>query len=94
MHKLVKVRVAAAALVLVGGVGLAAASGVTSGREAQPLNPHKRTVTSAAAVDSASEAKFTPIAPCRIVDTRSAGGAIAALHTRSFHALGTGNFIG
>jgi hypothetical protein len=38
---------------------------------------------------------YTPIAPCRILDTRStAAGAIAANATRSFVAVGSSNFTG
>jgi hypothetical protein len=36
---------------------------------------------------------YTPVAPCRIIDTRStAGGAIAANSTRSFLAINASNF--
>ena len=36
-----------------------------------------------------SDLVFTPITPCRIVDTRVAGGTIPALATRGFKAWGT-----
>ena len=51
-------------------------------------------VTPNALVDTSTESKYTPIAPCRIVDTRVHGGAISANATRSFHALGSGSFAG
>lgn len=35
---------------------------------------------------------YTPIQPCRIVDTRNAGGAIAAGQARSFKAAGNGSY--
>lgn len=35
---------------------------------------------------------YTPVAPCRILDTRVAGGAIAASSTRSFVAINASNF--
>ena len=35
---------------------------------------------------------YTPLVPCRIVDTRVAGGAIAANGTRSFKAVNSANF--
>lgn len=35
---------------------------------------------------------FVPITPCRIVDTRAAGGKIAAGGTRSFHVRGSTGF--
>ncbi len=37
---------------------------------------------------------YTPIQPCRIVDTRNAGGAIGAGQTRSFKAAGTSSYAG
>jgi hypothetical protein len=37
---------------------------------------------------------FTPITPCRIIDTRLAGGAIGAGTTRNFVVGGTVNFAG
>jgi hypothetical protein len=46
----------------------------------------------AAAVDTAVESKYTPITPCRIIDTRNAGGKLAAGGTRSFVATGTTGF--
>jgi hypothetical protein len=35
---------------------------------------------------------YTPVAPCRILDTRVAGGAIAANSTRNFVAINASNF--
>lgn len=35
---------------------------------------------------------YTPVAPCRILDTRNAGGAIAANATRNFVAFGVSSF--
>jgi hypothetical protein len=40
-------------------------------------------------VDTSTESKFTPIEPCRIVDTRSGGGALSGGVTRSFSAVGS-----
>jgi hypothetical protein len=37
---------------------------------------------------------FTPVAPCRIIDTRVAGGPIAANATRNFAVSGTTGFAG
>jgi hypothetical protein len=37
---------------------------------------------------------YTPIQPCRIVDTRNAGGVIGAGQTRSFKAAGIGSYAG
>ncbi|MDA8105304.1 MAG: hypothetical protein M0Z71_07945 [Nitrospiraceae bacterium] len=39
--------------------------------------------------DSASDLVYTPVAPCRIIDTRLAGGAIAANTLRNFFAVGS-----
>ena len=39
-----------------------------------------------------SDLTYTPLPPCRIVDTRVAGGAIAANSTRSFKAINSANF--
>ena len=35
---------------------------------------------------------YTPVQPCRIIDTRNAGGAIGAGFTRSFKAIDSANF--
>ncbi len=40
----------------------------------------------AASIDTSTEAKFTAITPCRLVDTRLAGGVITKGSTRSFIA--------
>ncbi|HEY3629325.1 MAG TPA: hypothetical protein VGL21_00445 [Jatrophihabitantaceae bacterium] len=42
--------------------------------------------------DTAIESKYTPITPCRIVDTRQAVGRLAANATRSYYATGTFGF--
>ena len=77
------------------GVGLAlvatTAAGASPVTRLQPANPHK-TIAIASAVDTATEAKYTPIAPCRIADTRLGGGALTSGHARSFYALGTTGF--
>jgi len=47
----------------------------------------------AAALDTAVESKYTPITPCRIVDTRRGGGGrLPAGATRAYHATGTTGF--
>ncbi|MEU1972587.1 hypothetical protein ABZ477_13070 [Microbacterium sp. NPDC019599] len=52
-------------------------------------------ITEAAAVTGAgSEQLFVPISPCRIVDTRKAGGALGSNTTRSFYVSGTTGFAG
>jgi len=47
----------------------------------------------AAAVDTAVESKYTPITPCRIVDTRKGPGRLSAGATRSYYAVSTGGFV-
>ncbi len=42
--------------------------------------------------DPQSDLIFVPVAPCRIIDTRLAGGAIAANATRAFKVAGTTGF--
>jgi len=39
--------------------------------------------------DSRADLVYTPVTPCRIIDTRLAGGAIGAGTTRSFLVTGT-----
>ena len=58
-------------------------------------NPAERGEKIQTAIGSyASDLTFTPLQPCRIVDTRVAGGAIGAGQSRSFNALTApgGNF--
>ena len=45
-----------------------------------------------APVDRATESKFIPIAPCRLVDTRHGGGPLVGYQVRSFYATGTSEF--
>src|SRR4029077_15623834 len=42
--------------------------------------------------DAKSDRLFVPPTPCRIIDTRLAGGAMAANEIRSFEVTGTSNF--
>jgi hypothetical protein len=82
----------AAATFVAGGsvMAWATGSGSTALARHQPMSnvvPHI-----AASIDTAVESKYTPISPCRIVDTRLAGGAIAAGSSRSFFAAGTTGF--
>jgi hypothetical protein len=42
--------------------------------------------------DPESDLLFVPVTPCRIIDTRLAGGPLAANETRSFEVTGTSNF--
>jgi hypothetical protein len=80
----VAVAVAAAACLISTGVAVAAPltrqHAVGAGPAATP------SITS---VDTSTESKFTPITPCRIVDTRHGGGALSGGVARSFSAIGS-----
>ena len=51
-------------------------------------------VTAAAVGDADSDLLFVPLPPCRIIDTRAAGGIIVAGTTRAFRVAGTTGFAG
>lgn len=51
-----------------------------------------RSVTANAVGDADSDLLYVPVAPCRIIDTRIAGGKIPAGATRSFRVAGTSGF--
>lgn len=72
----------------------ATATGVAVGAPSGPSRSTAGGVASAAAapVDRATESSFTPIAPCRLVDTRHGGGALVGNQVRDFYATGTGGF--
>ena len=62
---------------------------------AMPETPASRfPVATKALGDLTQDLVFTPITPCRIVDTRNAGGPIAATQTRSFNAAGQSSYAG
>jgi hypothetical protein len=44
--------------------------------------------------DGSADLVYTPIAPCRIIDTRLAGGALLSGATRDFYVAGTVGFAG
>jgi hypothetical protein len=101
MKRWFKVAAPVTALVFVAGItaGHASASPTLqkhpqpAGQRSQPgAAEHAQVITPSALVDTSVESKYTPIAPCRIVDTRLGGGAIANLSARNFHALGSGSF--
>lgn len=49
-------------------------------------------ITAAALGSATSELTFVPLPPCRIIDTRKAGGILAAGETRSFQVAGVTEF--
>lgn len=83
---------------LLGGVGLALAIllgvSLTAGA-AGPEAPTEETrplEIRPAAITSTPELLFVPITPCRIVDTRSAGGPITSGQSRSYYVGGSFGF--
>lgn len=69
------------------GAGLAYAQGTPDSGEGTSPPPE---ATSNLLGAGSTEAKFVAIAPCRLVDTREAGGAISAGTTRRYDVRGTG----
>lgn len=53
-----------------------------------------RSMTANAVGDAESDLLFVPVSPCRIIDTRLAGGKITAGSTRAFRVAGTSGFSG
>jgi hypothetical protein len=51
-----------------------------------------RLVTAPVLGESDNHLLFVPVAPCRLIDTRLSGGALAAGETRSFQVAGTSGF--
>ncbi len=51
-----------------------------------------QSVTAKALGDAETELLFVPVAPCRVIDTRLAGGPIGANQVRAFEIAGTENF--
>ena len=68
--------------------GAGAASTASAGAGAKPR------VTARALGDVATDLVFVPVTPCRIIDTRVAGGAIAANTTRAFDVAATATYAG
>jgi hypothetical protein len=69
--------------VVVGGVSLALF--VAAGAFAQDAGPY-------ALGDASTDLVYTPVTPCRIIDTRLAGGVLTAGLTRSFLVTGADGF--
>ncbi|MEO9238453.1 MAG: hypothetical protein ABI418_10205, partial [Jatrophihabitantaceae bacterium] len=71
------------ALVMVGGGAIASAASNNS--PAQPAGAAQAKLIAAAPIDTTTESKYTPIAPCRVADTRVAGGRLNNTTTRNFY---------
>src|SRR3954452_6034774 len=92
MRTRAKIETAVTAAALAISAGGMAAMAATNGQQPQP--PSARSSAKAAAVapiDTSTEAKYTAITPCRLVDTRKAGGAVANTAPRSFVAASAGS---
>jgi hypothetical protein len=93
LYKVAIVGAASLSGLLVGGSVMSP----TSGTGTPPPPPSQRNASVVplvvSPIDTAIESKYTVLAPCRIVDTRSGGGKIAAGASRSFYAAGAAGFI-
>jgi hypothetical protein len=91
------ISVLAAGAMLALGATAAASAGLHAGHSAGPKAPGNsapaKKLAVAAIGDGTNEDSYTPITPCRIVDTRPAG-RIKKGKVRSFHVRGTGGFPG
>lgn len=84
--------IGAIALAVAGSGAAAWASGTAGAHVAQPAGPNVPHVTTA--FDNSTESKFTPIPPCRAVDTRLAGGAMHDGTSRHFLIGGSSSMHG
>ncbi|WP_426322106.1 hypothetical protein [Microbacterium sp. E-13] len=95
----IAVGIVAAIALATGAVAAAAAVGnppppPRDSTQARQAGPDQSSALAAASTGAGSEQLFVPISPCRIVDTRAAGGKLAASETRSFYVGGTTGFTG
>lgn len=65
---------------------------LAAGKDVQATIAPKLVTAEAALGDAAADLTFVPLPPCRIIDTRQAGGILAAGETRSFQVSGTTEF--
>jgi hypothetical protein len=77
---------------LVVGVSVGFMASAVAGGSGESGSEASAAVAATAVNDTATESKFTPIRPCRIVNTQSSGGILAAGTTRAFVATGTTGF--
>src|SRR5687768_12691412 len=71
---------------------LALAVAASSGQATADAQTGPRRLTAAALGDATSHLLFMPLPPCRLVDTRLAGGALVPGTTRSFQVAGATEF--
>jgi hypothetical protein len=93
MHTWKKLAAAAAVVIVSAGTGAAVARQASG-----PGDPGTGATASSARTvkdlgNGTTETKYIALTPCRIVDTRLAGGQIASNVSRSFHARGTSGFV-
>ncbi len=82
------------AAVVVGLAVSAAGGAMAATHGGQPQPPAAKSsarATAAGPIDTSTEAKYTAITPCRLVDTRKAGGKVTNTAPRSFVAASTGS---
>ena len=84
----------AAGVSLAATVAVASASGNPDPNNSQPASTQQVHKIAATPLDSATESKFTAIAPCRAANTNSGGGALNNGTQRSFAVGGSGSFTG
>src|SRR5207247_9417884 len=76
-------------------VSLVVAVGLAPGGAAQAVGQERKPDPGPSVLgDSAADLVYTPVIPCRIIDTRlaGAGGALAPGTPRDFHVSGTAGF--
>jgi hypothetical protein len=81
-----------AVVMMVGATTVGWAAGSSRGPGAQPDLAHPAAARPTALIDTSTEAKYTAITPCRIVDTRGGSGKLQPGVTRVFQVAGTSNF--
>jgi hypothetical protein len=88
MKTSIQIAAVAVGATVCGLLGYVSAS-ATPSHPAQPSTPAGQTVIAAQRIPLVTQESFVPISPCRIIDTRSGGGAIDAKTTRAFHVYGS-----
>jgi hypothetical protein len=92
MRTWMKVSLTLATTALLVTTGVAAASPPGTGNDPAAGAAPAADSPAVAVAPSTLETVFVPITPCRIIDTRSAGGQIATGTTRAFHVRGSTDF--
>src|SRR3954452_7313942 len=95
MRTRTKVAAAAVAALAVFGGGMAAAGALSGdGTNSAPGSPSGGPrIVSTPVTPAISETSFVSVSPCRIADTRAAGGALQVGASRAFTVRGTQQFV-